>query len=194
MTILDVGCGDDPNPNADYFVDIDKKNIKNFIQADAHNLPFKDNSFDVIISRSTIEHCINPAQFISELTRVAKEKVEIWTDNGACIGLHVGEIFIRRPDHLYLWTGISLKNFLRFLDVNFTVLCTNDSFRRKRFSRSRIFLRWIIELRFLNWIPCKLFRRHLQVIIKKPDYVLSLSKSGSSVLYDPLFLDVNVRA
>ena len=42
------------------------------IVADAATLPFKDNSVDMLISESTIEHTPNPEQVIREICRVVK--------------------------------------------------------------------------------------------------------------------------
>jgi ubiquinone/menaquinone biosynthesis C-methylase UbiE len=44
----------------------------NFVQADAHQLPYRDGAFDVIISCETIEHLINPAVALSEMARVCR--------------------------------------------------------------------------------------------------------------------------
>ena len=44
----------------------------NFILADAHNIPFKNKSFDLIICYETIEHLNNPPQALKEIRRVLK--------------------------------------------------------------------------------------------------------------------------
>ena len=78
-TILDVGGG----------VDALNKFIKNKvvvsnlqsgdILADGRNLPFKDNSFDIVTSIDVIEHVPKKdrKKFVQELLRVAKERVII---------------------------------------------------------------------------------------------------------------------
>jgi len=45
-----------------------------FIQASPYNLPFRDNSFDVILSLESLEHVPDPKRFIQELKRVLKSK------------------------------------------------------------------------------------------------------------------------
>jgi SAM-dependent methyltransferase len=41
-------------------------------QADAHNLPYADESFDIIISCETIEHLLNPLSALKEMARVCR--------------------------------------------------------------------------------------------------------------------------
>lgn len=43
-----------------------------FVQGDAENLPFSDNSFDIVISRLAFHHFSNPKRCFSEMTRVVK--------------------------------------------------------------------------------------------------------------------------
>jgi len=41
-------------------------------QTDAHHLPFRDNSFDVIVSCETVEHLLEPLKALREMARVSK--------------------------------------------------------------------------------------------------------------------------
>jgi ubiquinone/menaquinone biosynthesis C-methylase UbiE len=43
-----------------------------FLVADAHKLPFPENSFDLVISSETIEHVVDPQKMLSEIARVLK--------------------------------------------------------------------------------------------------------------------------
>lgn len=55
-----------------------------FVQADGRNLPFADNSFDVIFSHAVLEHAgarLHQMQFIRELIRVSKRGVYFTTPN-----------------------------------------------------------------------------------------------------------------
>jgi len=89
-TILDIGCGEGMwwrgygykgrhnirDPNAPEYenlvcIDLDIYNHRNFIQADAHFLPFRDDSFDVVVLSEVLEHVINPEQVVKEALRVA---------------------------------------------------------------------------------------------------------------------------
>jgi len=79
--VLDVGCG-----TAFY-----RKYIKNYtgidnspgmlpkdcILADAEKLPFKDKSFDIVISITALHNVKNPEKAIKEIKRVTKGKIAI---------------------------------------------------------------------------------------------------------------------
>lgn len=43
-----------------------------YVQADAQNMPFEENSFDIVVSCETIEHVPNPQAAVSEMYRVCK--------------------------------------------------------------------------------------------------------------------------
>lgn len=78
--ILDIGCNkghlfydwDRKNITS---VDIDKYDFQNFIQADAQNLPFEDNSFDVAVMEEILEHIPDPVKGLKEAKRVAKRVI-----------------------------------------------------------------------------------------------------------------------
>lgn len=59
-------------------LDIAKRNgIKNTVKADIHNLPFKDNEFDIAVSLGVFEHLENIDQAISEMVRVSRMQILI---------------------------------------------------------------------------------------------------------------------
>lgn len=86
--VLEVGCGRGLLANAlsenntvtacDIVVSQGlKKKYKsiNFVSANIENLPFKDNSFDVVVTTHTLEHVRNLDKAVSEIKRVAKHQV-----------------------------------------------------------------------------------------------------------------------
>jgi ubiquinone/menaquinone biosynthesis C-methylase UbiE len=97
--ILDVGCGTGlyiinlidlkKIPHIIIGLDISKQMLQksvrrcksykevNFILGDAHNLPFRKNSFDKIFAFTVIQNLSNPIDAIKEFTRVAKENSSI---------------------------------------------------------------------------------------------------------------------
>ena len=71
MQILDVGCGDRPagDVNLDRFY---YGKWKNFVIAEAHYLPFKNNTFNKVYAKHCLEHFENPVKFFQEAKRVLK--------------------------------------------------------------------------------------------------------------------------
>lgn len=80
--VLEVGSGGKPYPRADVLLDAyentrernwaplkaDRPTVLGFVE----QLPFRDKAFDFVIASHVLEHSADPAQFISELQRVAK--------------------------------------------------------------------------------------------------------------------------
>jgi len=117
--ILDVGCGENPRGNINLDCYIPQKIPQNFVLGNAEYLPFKKNSVDIVLSYYNIEHLINPAIFIQKMYDIAREKLEIVTDNDEWIGdiffrvLGVGRIF--HDEHYYKWSVEYFKNLINRL-------------------------------------------------------------------------------
>ena len=79
--ILDVGFAGHPNRYLQgEVIGLDrvpiKKNPENYsktIVADCHKIPFKDKTFDTIVSGDLIEHIENPSKFLKECKRILKD-------------------------------------------------------------------------------------------------------------------------
>ncbi|MFH1280548.1 MAG: class I SAM-dependent methyltransferase [Candidatus Beckwithbacteria bacterium] len=90
LKFLDIGCGDgvllyliSQKTKAQLFgIDSDSDSLKTakskvnakFFQASAYKLPFKTQSFDIVIASEIIEHLKNPEKMLSEIKRVLKPK------------------------------------------------------------------------------------------------------------------------
>lgn len=149
--ILDVGCASGtlthqislifPNSKV-YGVDIYKKTLIlgkkkyphiNFIHADAHQLPFGSNWFDLVVSYETIEHVLDPEKMLKELRRVVKKKglVIVAMDSGSLLFKLVwwfwekskGKVW--KGAHLHPYTHTQLERIIK--DAKFRIL-------EKRFS------------------------------------------------------------
>lgn len=77
--VLEIGCGRGTFQNlvedwtgTDLSCSIKKYIKKTFVAAEAENLPFKDESFDVIWSITTLEHVNEPEKVLKEICRVLK--------------------------------------------------------------------------------------------------------------------------
>lgn len=79
--VLVLGCGD--GAELDHFISLgfepvgvtfqkDEQGHKNIVEADIHELPFKDEEFDYVYSRETLEHLLCPFMGVFEAMRVLK--------------------------------------------------------------------------------------------------------------------------
>lgn len=75
--IVDIGCN-----KGDMFkkwdrsvvvsVDVDKYDLPNFVQANAHDLPFDDKEFNVAVLAEILEHTTDPVSMLEEAKRVSE--------------------------------------------------------------------------------------------------------------------------
>jgi len=153
--IIDIGCGGRPkgDVNIDLFFKenphtvfkIEPRKIRNFIIADAHQLPIRSNSFDLAICHHVLEHLINPAQALREMKRIAKS------------------VFIKIPNspirehekHLYTWSETSIRNLLS-LYFNHVETWMDSSIYEIR--RSRI-IKLIAKMKVLSYPILRIMRR-----------------------------------
>ena len=111
---LDVGCGNVPTGDVNIdLLDSERhrngrklvpKRIPNFIWASVYALPFRNSSFDEVVSFHLLEHLEVPFAALREMTRVSKSIVTIVVPafgfKGEC------------GEHIYTWSEGSLFNLL----------------------------------------------------------------------------------
>tara|TARA_B100000963_G_C22521864_1_gene623451 strand:- start:52 stop:876 length:825 start_codon:yes stop_codon:yes gene_type:complete len=73
------------------------KNIT--IVADAHYLPFPDNSFNIVIIQAVLEHVLNPQKVVSEINRVLKNKGIVYSETPFLQSVHEGAFDFTRFTH-----------------------------------------------------------------------------------------------
>lgn len=103
----------------------------NLIQADAEQLPFRSNYFDLVLCTSLLHHLPDPVRVLDEISRVAKAD---------------GMVFIRdlrRPPRIFIRFFVSFFGFFynRLMkELYYRSLCAAYSYRefRKTLSRSRL--------------------------------------------------------
>ena len=77
--ILDLCSGDGENEQLFYELGAKKVILTDYrsnnahILTDVHNLPFKDNSFDIVFCSQAIEHWYNPYQAFNQINRILKK-------------------------------------------------------------------------------------------------------------------------
>jgi len=134
--ILDVGCGEGVTldkiyrkgigrhlEGIDFFktaIDIGKKHFPHITlkQADVYKLPYKDNSFDVVLCNEVLEHLERPHDAIDEMKRVSSKYLLLSVPNepffmGANFlrGRHVSRLG-NHPEHIQHWTFYSFQKFV----------------------------------------------------------------------------------
>ncbi len=140
--LLEVGCGEGMilkklkslihNKNA-YAIDIDMDEIKDakknapyckISQANASNLPFRDNCFDLILCCEVLEHLDSPELALNEIKRVAKKSIIIsvpneplWSILNMLRGAYWQD-FGNTPGHLNKWRPEQIVNIInRYTNV-----------------------------------------------------------------------------
>ncbi len=66
-----------------------KRNLKNLISAELQELPFKNESFDVVLAMDALDHVDNDVAVLKEMNRIAKEQ---------------GYLLIHVPAFMFLWS------------------------------------------------------------------------------------------
>jgi len=77
-SVLEVGCGTQElrkHLDCDYVgLDFEPRFEPNVV-ADARNLPFGDNAFDVVATKNCLQHCRGWRRALSEIMRVAEKRI-----------------------------------------------------------------------------------------------------------------------
>jgi ubiquinone/menaquinone biosynthesis C-methylase UbiE len=119
---LDLGCGSNQVlENHFHFrkkIELDilkpeshKKRDNPFIQADLYNLPFKQNSYDLILMRFVVEHIENPDMAFSEIARILKKdgRILILTTNIFSPFIFISKLFPYRIRKLIILLLYNIK-------------------------------------------------------------------------------------
>jgi ubiquinone/menaquinone biosynthesis C-methylase UbiE len=105
--ILDHGCG----LKANYLSNVVYFDVVNYPTTDvrgiAERLPFRDNSFEALISIAVLEHVKNPFECAREIVRVLKPGGTLYVDVPFLQSYH------GYPDHYYNMTMNGLRNLFR---------------------------------------------------------------------------------
>jgi SAM-dependent methyltransferase len=115
-TMLDVGCAEgffmnavrDQSGAETWGVDISDAAVRkarqnfgfNVAAADATNLPFADDTFDIVLSTETIEHVLDPDKMVAEMKRVARKFVIVTTPVSQSADEHEPDFELKEEGHV----------------------------------------------------------------------------------------------
>lgn len=120
------------------------------VRASAENLPFRDQTFDLVFAGEVLEHLNVPALALNEWTRVLRTRGSpcLSTPNGRLVKLRGNH-----PEHKHLFTAGNLENSLKRRGI-------------KQIKIKAIYLGLVSGRRlfeFLPWKTLKIFLLHLPV-------------------------------
>lgn len=97
-------------------------------QGSAYGLPYKDNSFDLVVCTEVLEHLDNPKQGLKEALRVTTRYAIFSVPNEPFFmlsnllrGKNVSRLG-NDPGHINYWTIVSFQNFLKVNGVKMKIL------------------------------------------------------------------------
>jgi SAM-dependent methyltransferase len=107
-----------------HFSDIMNKDV-DYLNGRGEGLPFRDNSFDLVISFNSLDHCEDPTKVLSEISRVLKRNgifylgIHVRSEYGHLI-FEVMKKLRKVTDHYYGYTSESISHevgsFLKVVD------------------------------------------------------------------------------
>ncbi len=83
-----------------------------FSQADGANLPFREASFDLVISHAVIEHVKNPQAYLHEARRVLRPGGRLFLETAPYLspsGAHLPRLRFPIPPHLFLGRRLAFR-------------------------------------------------------------------------------------
>jgi len=104
--ILNIGSGS--NIIREDVINVDRAKYSGVkVVADAHNLPFENNSADAVICESLLEHVKDPQVVVNEIHRILKPNGMIYISAPFIIPFHSS------PHDYYRWTDSGLRELLK---------------------------------------------------------------------------------
>ena len=114
---LDMGCG--LKPRGDVNLDVKSLKVPNFVRADAHMLPFRNQAFSKVYMIEVLEHLASPLNALREVRRVLKRNgILVLTTPNAYYAPRIIRLALRGTystsrSHIYVWGRVELQNLLR---------------------------------------------------------------------------------
>jgi SAM-dependent methyltransferase len=110
--VLDVGCGAKPyfpyfEPYASEYVGVDIDNATAELNGAVEDLPVPDASYDVVLCTQVLEHALDPARGVSELSRVVAPGGRVLAST------HGVQVYHPGPEDFWRWTHTGLERLFR---------------------------------------------------------------------------------
>lgn len=168
-----IGGDIDPTIIQENKVNWTKENLS-FQVLDGTNLPFEDNTFDILVSFETIEHTVHFKEMINEFKRVTKPggKLFISTPN---FYLNSPKGYVTNPFHTQEFTPTEFTELISNYFKEFNIF--GQEYIRYKNKTAFTFkianlIEWINYQKGFRKIPLKLQNAMLQFLINKPQYPL----------------------
>ncbi len=124
MLSLDIGAGSHPRGDVnvdlhpfkykdtrhlDQYLNIRIPRVQDYVQADAHVLPFRSERFDIVYCIHTLEHCLQPYVVLCEVMRVLRRggRALIVVPNA-----YRNPADMYDQEHIYSWSPFSLPRLV----------------------------------------------------------------------------------
>ena len=131
--VLNIGCGSNIGCGWRLWKNIKSHNVTNVdikmgkgvdLVADAHNLPFSDNTFDSIIMQAVVEHLHSPNKAIEEAYRVLKKGGYIYLEVPFLQGFHADPHDYQRYTLKGLEKLLNKYDKIELMGISVGVFCT----------------------------------------------------------------------
>ena len=137
--VLEIGTSDDVEvknylESLNYEYAAIEKNEKHKepyrIIADMNNMPFNDNSFDLVISIHSFEHTLDPIKSLQEMKRVSSKYIFIATPYPCRKQILEGD-----EDHLFILNELQMERLFRWCKIEkINIYCDNKQDREQDFN------------------------------------------------------------
>ncbi len=153
-TLLDIGCGDKPYKNlfanASSYIGLDIVDGPEVdVVGKAWNLPFEDNSFDVIISTQVLEHTEKVEKTVSEIQRVLKPGGKLFISAPFAFQEHGA------PYDFWRFTQFGLRTL--FHEFSIDALIPLQGFFNTHRRLSNMFFASLYKLEVTSWLFAPIF-------------------------------------
>ena len=132
-SLLDVGCGKRSSYDAEQIIGLDPiRHLEypfKFIKGVREQIPFPDNSFDVAVSFTSLDHAYDPRKVVSEMNRVAGRVCIGVTTTPVKDTIHTSRLTTKQLGRLLQPTRIQTIHLNR--DSDFTIMQRTKGQRRR---------------------------------------------------------------